>query len=169
MGFLITILIATVLFGFLPMPVQAASPTACNGYVSDAVSKARDATNLRCGFSGPVWSTDEWGHKRWCLGADPWSVSHEVIERDRAFKKCQSCRNYASDAQRAVQKNLQNKCGFSGPRWNADAEGHFRWCMDLNLGPSRPDSPTWTERDAREAELRKCLSGHTLGKRKRGP
>ena len=48
----------------------------------------------------------------------------------------------ASETQLAVRKSEQLKCGFSGARWHPDAEGHFRWCMGLNLGPSRPDSPT---------------------------
>ena len=166
---------AAALLGLLPLPLHAASQITCGNYMLDAVKKAEEARQSRCGFSGPVWSTDGLGHKRSCEGANDESVAHEKQERANALGKCQSCRRYASETQQAVARATQFKCGFSGARWSPDTEGHFRWCMGLNEGPSHPASPTWSERDARQAELGKCVAqsdpnaGHTLGKRKRKP
>lgn len=171
------LLIANLIVWFLGLaPAQAASQLTCNSYMTDAVAKAQEAKRLRCGFSGPVWSTDGLGHKIWCQGANEDSVAHEKSERANALRRCESCRDYTAHALKAVQKNVQLKCGLQGARWHPEPDGHFRWCMGLNLSPSHPGSPVWKERDAREVELGKCLmrsdpnAGHTLGKRKKpGP
>lgn len=140
----------------LPGDTQAASPFTCNRYSVDAVAKAKEASRLGCGFSGPVWSTDGAGHKNWCYGASGDSVAHEARERANALGRCQSCRSYADDALQMVVSAAQLRCNFNGPRWSSDVRSHFRWCMGLNPGPGNPGSAAWSERDARVAALTIC-------------
>ena len=30
------------------------------------------------------------------------------------------------------KQNLANNCGYSGPRWSSDYEGHLKWCIDVS-------------------------------------
>jgi len=156
MSFPIRMVVAAVFSGFLPMSVHAAGHETCIVYSNEAGRQAQEAIRLRCGFSGPVWSIDTLAHMRWCEGANDVSVAHERGERFNALRNCGACRDYATEAQQAAKTNEQLGCGFSGPRWQTNADNHFRWCLGLNPASTQPASPAWKERDARNAELANC-------------
>jgi hypothetical protein len=57
---------------------------------------------------------------------------------------------YAPTAVGQNQQNLDNKCGYTGPRWSSDKDAHARWCMKDKSGLAQ------REIDARISELQKC-------------
>ena len=67
------------------------------------------------------------------------------------------CRNYARDAVDAADQNDRNRCGYTGPRWNADRGPHFAWCM--LVGPRNTEG----EAQARSDDIRRCLADRRPG------
>ena len=64
-----------------------------------------------------------------------------------------TCRDYAEAAIRQVRDALDNpRCqsGLKGPRWLADFQGHYNWCLIASY------AAIGSERDARTAYLRAC-------------
>jgi PAN domain len=47
-----------------------------------------------------------------------------------AASRQQSCQDYANNAVTQQQRNLETRCGFSGPRWNPNYNDHYIWCMN---------------------------------------
>lgn len=45
-------------------------------------------------------------------------------------KKYPFCTRYAQDAIQTAIAAASFNCGFSGPRWTATFDQHFRWCLD---------------------------------------
>jgi hypothetical protein len=63
------------------------------------------------------------------------------------------CQQYARSAVAQNQQNLSRRCGFSGSRWSADHNFHYRWCLGV------PRSSTDSEYNARENDLRnRCMT-----------
>jgi hypothetical protein len=153
MGLLLAITVMFVSLSLAPAQVQAAGHEACIVYSNDAVRKATEAANLRCGFSGPAWSTNPSGHMRWCLGTNEDSIEYEKKKRDSFLFNCRFCRDYANSASQDNKENEQLRCGFSGPRWQSNIESHFRWCV---TEPAHSLGPAIAERKARAAELNRC-------------
>lgn len=44
------------------------------------------------------------------------------------------CARYASGAVQAAKTNGQDNCGFQGPRYGSDWQGHWDWCMNNTVG-----------------------------------
>ena len=65
------------------------------------------------------------------------------------------CQQYAQAAVAANQQNLAKHCGFNGPRWQGDFQGHFKWC--LNVGAQPPIQET----SARNQQLAACSRPQT--------
>ncbi|MBP0650123.1 hypothetical protein J8J40_24065, partial [Mycobacterium tuberculosis] len=55
------------------------------------------------------------------------------------------CARYALAAQTQASENLTRRCGYTGPRWQADFLPHFAWCEA---------AATTAEDMARETEAR---------------
>ncbi len=49
-------------------------------------------------------------------------------------KQRKFCRNYASTAKEAADRNRGQRCYFKGSRWGTDPNRHFAWCM---TGPAK--------------------------------
>lgn len=45
-----------------------------------------------------------------------------------------NCDSYAKLTLQQAKRNVELKCGFSGPRWSLDANRHRAWCEDV--GPA---------------------------------
>ncbi|HET9474171.1 MAG TPA: hypothetical protein VFO82_09770 [Steroidobacteraceae bacterium] len=60
------------------------------------------------------------------------------------------CEQYARNAVAEQRQNLTLFCGFSGPRWTSDYQGHLGWCAS-----SRQDSVD-AEANARRGDLANC-------------
>src|SRR5688572_11411761 len=73
-----------------PGPAHAADSVTCNGYVSEAVAKARTARQSACGYdlADPRWSADRNGHARWCRSASNDAVAAEAAHRRGQIKLC---------------------------------------------------------------------------------
>ena len=128
-------------------PAQAQQ--ACQGYADQAVKQAKEATVMKCGFSGGRWAADYAGHFNWCLSANEGARAGEVKARtDQLFgclsafnaKRQEACNTYAAIAVVQAQQNQKRQCGFTGGRWAADKPGHMAWCM--SVGPEAANKET---------------------------
>ncbi len=62
------------------------------------------------------------------------------------------CSDYAVKAVEAQERNLAERCGYTGPRWSSSFGGHYRWCLRAN--PRLANRET----EARAAALERCTS-----------
>jgi hypothetical protein len=65
-----------------------------------------------------------------------------------------NCRSYAGSAVLQFRQNLELRCGFRGPRWSADRNGHYNWCRRVGR------SQRAFEYNSRTAALRRCRQGN---------
>jgi len=65
------------------------------------------------------------------------------------------CADYAKRAILANTQNLSQACHLSGPRWAADFQGHYGWCMGVDRRQAE------VETDARSAEIARCTVSAT--------
>ena len=63
----------------------------------------------------------------------------------------QFCDAYAKTAFKAAKENNQFNCGFQGPRWLLDLNGHRLWCSIV------PEATAQGETNARQAEMSGCV------------
>jgi hypothetical protein len=121
-------------------PAQAQQ--ACQGYAQQAVNQAKEATAMKCGFSGGRWVADYAAHFSFCLSANEGARAGEAKARtDQLFgclsaanaKRQDACNTYAAIAVVHALQNQKRQCGFTGGRWAADKPGHMKWCM--SAGP----------------------------------
>lgn len=117
-------------------PPQQRREAVCAGYAERAVAQAEENRGRDCGLLGPRWSDDYQAHYRWCLVAPLEEIQREAEARLQALKRCGGpddpaapCRAYADEAVAQERENQRRQCGFSGPRWSLDGDGHYAWCM----------------------------------------
>ena len=60
-----------------------------------------------------------------------------------------NCEDYAREAAELAQRAEQLNCGFDGPRWNDNSQGHFAWCL---ISPRQ----AFEENEVRRDLLQKC-------------
>ncbi len=65
------------------------------------------------------------------------------------------CADYAKRAILASNQNLSQGCRLTGPRWNADFQGHYSWCMGVDRRASQDET------DARAADVARCTVSAT--------
>ena len=65
------------------------------------------------------------------------------------------CENYAKGAIYYAQQAVNDRCGFTGPRWTTDKEAHRKWCLSLN-GNQKPAND---EQEARRTGIVNCVAG----------
>lgn len=63
----------------------------------------------------------------------------------------QFCDTYAKKAFKAAKENTQFNCGFQGPRWLLDVNGHRLWCSLV------PEAMAQAETNARQSEMSGCV------------
>lgn len=61
-----------------------------------------------------------------------------------------ACSQYARLAVGENAENLARGCGYSGPGWHSDYNGHLRWCMDGNRAEAEK------QHDRRMVDLSQC-------------
>lgn len=143
----------------------------CRDYAEEAVTTAREARDLGCGFSGPRWSQRYGEHYSWCLSATRDQVRAERTGRAADMRSCrggtdggggdraEACRDYAEEAVSQIADARRRNCGFSGARWQGGYNVHYNWCMSARRGEREAESR------ARTDELRRCRSGDSEGDR----
>ena len=62
----------------------------------------------------------------------------------------QYCDGYAKQAFKAAKQNNQFNCGFQGPRWLLDVNGHRFWCSIASEAQANAETST------RQTELKGC-------------
>ena len=112
---------------------SAAGGAVCDAYAREAVTKAQGVRQFACGYDlkDPRWAAEPSRHARWCKAASEDAVAGESARRRGEIRLCLECRAYARAAVELAAENSKLKCGFTGPRWGSDAQGHFGWCMAL--------------------------------------
>jgi hypothetical protein len=136
---------------------QASAGLSCAAYAQRAVLQHEEAGRLGCGFQGDAWNADPFAHRDWCERVRPAVTEGETARRDAALAECRfdararSCPEFAASAVRAQAIATANGCGFSGPEWSSDAEGHRATCEAME--PSAAIAMTARRRDA----LLQCL------------
>jgi len=125
---------------------------ACDQYAKTAIADNNTQNSLGCHFGGPRWTSTFDGHASWCRAATWSSVDGEVVGRLRDMDLCRTCAEYAGKAVDANRQNIAHNCGFSGPRWNSDPQGHIPWCLGARM-ESRA-----AEEGARANDLYNCYN-----------
>jgi len=59
------------------------------------------------------------------------------------------CDGYAREAVEQAHRNERQNCGFGGPRWSDNRQGHFAWCL---ISPRQARE----ENEARREQLQQC-------------
>lgn len=63
------------------------------------------------------------------------------------------CLNYANTAVAQNQRNVNRGCGYSGPRWTFNWQGHYNWCRAVSFGAQQ------SEINIRRNRLIACAGG----------
>jgi len=144
----------------------AASASVCNAYAKEAAAKARGVREFACGYDlkDPRWTAERTDHARWCKTAPEDAVARETARRRGEMKLCDECRVYARAAAQFAGENRKLKCGFSGPRWSDDAQGHFGWCMALRDNQSAPGADVAASQKSIAEIAEKSTDSETLGR-----
>ena len=125
---------------------------ACDQYAKNAIADNNAQNALGCRFDGPRWNSTFEGHASWCRAARWSSVDGEVVGRLRDMDLCRTCAEYAGKAVDANRQNIAHNCGYTGPRWNSDPQGHIPWCLGARM-ESRA-----SEEGARANDLAACYA-----------
>lgn len=157
---------------FLVRPAEAAKqPAVCDLYADVAVTMAEVSDNLKCNFSGPLWSRNRNDHFLMCMAAkDPETeeklsdlrengiracITLKISEPDSATKHSQApdagtCEKYALVTENQQAENIAKGCGYEGPAWHADRQRHMNWCGSVDAGYVNSIA------DARKEMLNQC-------------
>jgi hypothetical protein len=152
-------------FGLAIAASAALAPSAhaalCDDYVKTAKVQVDANANQQCGFSGPRWTSDLNAHKSFCEGNERAKnlaiINSEQSARQQSLASCGvygNCDNYVSAALRSAASNTSQHCGFTGPRWIADANAHRAFC-DGNKRVGN-FAAIRGEEDARQKDLNTC-------------
>lgn len=140
---------------------SAADDATCRRYATDAALQYADANSNRCGFpNGPRWQPNTANHYNWCRSAAAgWPQNEEAI-RNAYLRLCKhdqvaiNCQRYAQQAAAQIAEAKSGNCRTENtPRWTADADSQFAWCVSTN-GSLAP-----TEIAARNQVIANCRSG----------
>lgn len=105
------------------------------------------------------WSNDERMHLKACQRAPNSVPEREIAYREGQLTACfenagrreKVCTDYAEAAISQFTENIDNQCGFSGPRWNANKARHYQWCLDAR------DQDRKTETETRSTMINECI------------
>ncbi|MEE4378096.1 MAG: hypothetical protein V2J55_11385 [Candidatus Competibacteraceae bacterium] len=60
----------------------------CESYARTAVWQGNENRNKGCGFSGPLWHTDQKSHYKWCLRVSNTEIVEARQRRSRGLSRC---------------------------------------------------------------------------------
>lgn len=131
------------LFPALLIAVSAVQPAAaethevCVAYARDAVAAFEENRARNCGWLNPRWHGNRDDHYNWCRSAPSEWVRNETTFRANELRVCRhepgadGCREYAIGAALDGKTNINNHCGFTGPRWGDSYDHHLAWCLGV--------------------------------------
>lgn len=97
------------------------------------------------------------GHRSRALGLAALLAVPLAFSADIPAEAETRCEDYANLAVNYAQRQLKEKCGFSGARWDTNKKRHLDWCYSLKGNFERAG----TENEARAKGLASCLKPHT--------
>jgi hypothetical protein len=114
---------------------------------ADSAVAAVDAYDLnlvnRCGFTGPLWTSDYRALYRQCLRNSPTRRDAETRERAAALEDCRAialrgqelrCDHYVRVTIQQLRTATVNRCGFSEGVWSSSAAQLANECKRLSVG-----------------------------------
>jgi hypothetical protein len=125
--------VAAALVMFVQDRAGAASMSFCNTYAQSAMEAVQANADSNCNFSGQLYAGNRQTHLNWCLSQNEDDVNEENGKRWRQVNACTDCRAYARQAADDAHKNATYRCGFTGPAWGENGEGHFAWCFGSRI------------------------------------
>ena len=66
----------------------ASAQSNCQWYATTALKQQQDNERMKCGFSGPSWSSDLRAHNAWCASVPPELWRSEAHKRDQELASC---------------------------------------------------------------------------------
>jgi hypothetical protein len=155
--------VAAALVVFVQDGAGAASLSFCNTYAQSAMQAVRANADNKCNFSGQRYADNLQTHLNWCLQQDEEDVNEENGKRWRQVNACSDCRAYARQAADDAHKNAEYGCGFSGPAWGENSEGHFAWCYSERADAHGSDFTRAInvinhERQTRRNKVEQCIA-----------
>lgn len=133
----------------------------CDHYVRVSLIQIETAKKGNCAIDAKDlrWSPDERIHRRACERAPNSVPEREVAYREDQLTACfersgrqeLACQTYADEAISQFAENIDNQCGFTGPRWNANKARHYQWCLDAREQDRKAES------EARTSLINRCI------------
>lgn len=68
--------------------VSAHADGNCDWYAQTALKQQQQNDKLKCGFTGPAWTTDLKAHLAWCGGVAPDKAKSEAQAREQQVQAC---------------------------------------------------------------------------------
>jgi hypothetical protein len=142
----------------------------CATYAQTAIDDIQKQDKLFCGNpGGPRWDPNRDSHLKWCLAAGFEDIdtgtyttrkAHDLenVTREAFVGNCDRCGAYASEAIRQQRENVDNKCGFTGPRWSTHQGGHKSWCIESGFAQIGPDYSRQPAKDIEQQERDQALN-----------
>lgn len=60
----------------------------CDWYAQTALKQQQENERLKCGFTGPAWTSDLNAHQAWCSNVAPEEMKSEAQAREQQIKTC---------------------------------------------------------------------------------
>jgi len=68
--------------------VAAGAQANCQWYGTTALKQQQENERLKCGFTGPAWSSDLKAHMTWCASVAPDAWKAQAQKRDQELAAC---------------------------------------------------------------------------------
>lgn len=79
---------AAALTGLAALATGAFAQTTCEWYGRTALKQQQENVQLKCGFTGPEWSSDLRAHVAWCASVPPDVWKKSAQSRDQQLAAC---------------------------------------------------------------------------------
>lgn len=122
----------------------------CNEYASVSVRQAQQRTKHQCTHAIPLmndsikkrWSTNQWGHKGWCLSVSSHASRQELVNRENDLKRCMSTQAPANN-----NAQVRQDC-ISGDKIHKQAAkgnlNYVRACLSAGVSANVQEGNHWT-------------------------
>jgi hypothetical protein len=79
---------AAAMTGLAALAAGASAQTTCEWYGRTALKQQQENVQLKCGFTGPEWSSDLRAHMAWCASVPPDVWKKSAQSRDQQLAAC---------------------------------------------------------------------------------
>ena len=120
----------------------------CTNYSQAAVKQAKRRLTEQCTSAIPTntpalqnrWSTNQWGHKGWCMSVSSHASRGELIQRENGLRNCMT--NHAPSNAQIRQACLANDTMHK--KAAAGDYNYVRKCLDAGIHANIREGNNWT-------------------------